>query len=75
MPGEEYPHVSPGGSEWQRVSDAEAAVVFNQRTRGSLQLPAQQDVWEVIIHTQKTDQRLWTEGRPRCDLKLKEKLH
>lgn len=49
MPGEEYPHVSPGGSQWERVSDAEAAVVFNQRTWGTLQLPAQQVVWQVII--------------------------
>lgn len=48
MPGEEYPHVSPGGSQWERVSDAEAAVVFNQRTWGTLQLPAQQVIWEVI---------------------------
>ena len=48
MPGEEYPHVSPGGGQWERVPDAEAALVFNQRTGGALQLPAQQVVWEVM---------------------------
>lgn len=49
MPGEEYDHVSAGGSEWEGVSDAEAAVVFNQRTGVTLQLPAEQGVWEVNI--------------------------
>lgn len=29
MPGEEYPHVRPGGSEWEGMSDVEAAMVLN----------------------------------------------
>lgn len=64
MPGEKYPPVSPGGGEWERVSDAEAAVVFNQRTRGALQLPAQQGVREVIIHTH----TMWVRGYLQRDI-------
>lgn len=61
MPGEEYHHVSPGGGQWERVSDVEAAVVFNQRTRGTLQLPAQQVIWEVIKGFLQRDSQ--TEGK------------
>lgn len=49
MPDEEHPLVSSGRSQWEGVSDAEAAVVFNQGTGGPLQLHAQQAVRKVII--------------------------
>lgn len=65
MFGEEHPHVSPGGGEWEGMPDAEAAVVFNQRTGGTFQLSAEQDVWEV--------NRAYDEGWGR-DLKPKERL-
>lgn len=42
MPSAEHPHVGPEGSQREGVSDAEAAVVLNQRPGGALQLPAQQ---------------------------------
>lgn len=47
MPGEMHCHVSPGGGQWEGVPDAEAALVFNQRTWSTLQLSAQV-MWQVI---------------------------
>lgn len=47
MPGEEHHHVGPGGGQREGVSDAEAALVFNQRTWSALQLSAQV-MWQVI---------------------------
>lgn len=41
MLGEEHPHTSSRRCESEGVSDAEAAVVFNQRTGGTLQLFAE----------------------------------
>lgn len=47
MPGEEHRHLCPGGCQREGVSDAEAALVFNQRTWSALQLSAQV-MWQVI---------------------------
>lgn len=47
IPGEEHRHVGPGGRQREGVSDAEAALVFNQRTWSALQLSAQV-MWQVI---------------------------